>query len=78
MTANNDMLWGAPNFEGFKLLEDLKAFQPYHDGPPLRGDARPTRDYPAGTRWTEITDFEVWDGEKWVVADHTSPISKHD
>jgi hypothetical protein len=60
-------------FDGFTLLEDLKAFQAPYD-PPKRGDVRPTRDYPAGTLWSEIAEFEVWDGDGWIKPD--APISR--
>lgn len=48
-----------------KLRRAIKAFELSND-PPYRGDIRPTRDYPAGTKLSQITEFEVWDGESWV------------
>jgi hypothetical protein len=52
-------------FHDIKISKDLKAYEQPHDSPFL-GDIRPTKDYPAGTTWSEITEFEVWDGHAWV------------
>lgn len=32
------------------------------------GDIRPKREYPPNTPLSEITDFEIWDGQRWVDA----------
>lgn len=55
-------------FENEILKKDIRAFE-MPNSPPFKGDIRPTRDYPAGTPWTEITEFEVWDGSAWVKPD---------
>ena len=52
-------------FSNISLQKDLKAYEQSND-PPIVGDIRPTKDYPAGTKLAEITQFEVWDGSQWV------------
>ena len=37
---------------------------------PLPGDINLLRDYPDGTPDHMITDFEVWDGQQWIHAQH--------
>lgn len=38
------------------------------DQGPYRGDIRLTKEYPPGTKPSEITEFEIWDGSRWVPA----------
>ena len=51
-------------FSNIAISKDIKAYAQSND-PPFVGDVRTTIDYPAGTKWSEITEFEVWDGHQW-------------
>jgi len=45
---------------------------------PMLGDIHLLRDYPPGAPWEQITEFEIWDGLKWVHAMETARYAIED
>lgn len=62
----------------FSLLKTgaIKAYEQAND-PPFPGDIRPTKDYPAGTPFSAITEFEVWDGKQWICPNQIYSVQSH-
>jgi hypothetical protein len=44
----------------------------------MLGDIHLLRDYPPGAPWEQITEFEIWDGLKWVHAMETARYAIED
>jgi hypothetical protein len=41
---------------------------------PIRGDVHLLEDYPPDTPLYKITEFEIWDGERWISAAEAKDI----
>ena len=62
-------------FDRLFLNKAVRAYTAPND-PPLIGDMRPTVDFPAGTKFSEITQFEVWTGDRWASPEEIYKVQK--